>query len=121
MKRQIAVSTETREFLIKAFKKDRRTIYNALAVVDAENDLHKRIRRLALERGGMWVTTLPVEETIHCADGVMRQHMANGAEIVADRHTGLVTVRDRHGETVRTWENPRINEMEAIQEVAASL
>lgn len=60
-----------------------------------------RIRRAAIEKGGRVMNWLPECETIHCADGTMRQTFANGATIEVDWNRRTVAVRDRRGEAVR--------------------
>ena len=52
MRQYIHVTKETREFLSKAFDIEPRTVYNALNFVK-DNDLAKRVRKLAYEKGGI--------------------------------------------------------------------
>ena len=91
MKKQIAVSRADRQFLMKLFKVTERTVFNALSTKYEDNDLHKRIRKAALNRGGVLMVTLPMTETFHDADGTMRQYLPNGAvpEFYRSDGTGL--------------------------------
>ena len=51
----------------------------------------------------------------------MIQPFVNGAELEINRSTGMTTVRNKRGEVVCTYDNPRLDELYAIQEVAQSL
>ena len=70
---------------------------------------------------GVMMVTLPEVETIHTADGRMIQTFPSGVRIEAEtRGTGMVRVM-RGGETVWSWKNPTMNELDAIQRLAMSL
>lgn len=120
MRKWIKVSKKDREDLKKIFKVTERTVFNALGMVDENNDLHKRIRKAAIEHGGEWVTELPVGETIHLADGTMRQELSNGAvvEFYRNDNTGKVFFK---GKEVRRYEGVNIPMIFAIQAEAAAL
>lgn len=120
MKKWIKVSKEAREVLKKIFKVTDRTVFNALGVVDGNNDLHKRIRKAALEHGGEWVTELPVFETIHLSDGTMRQEFANGAVVEFYRKDGTGKVFFK-GREIERYEDVNIPMIFAIQAEAAAL
>lgn len=79
MKRQIAVSKEVREKLMKVFGVTERTVFNALAMGREGNLLHKKIRKAALESGGVLMVTIPEVETFHDTGVGMRQYLPNGA------------------------------------------
>lgn len=116
------MSKGTKEFLRKAFKCTDRVVRKALNHEEgSDSDLCKKIRAVALQRDGVTMVTLPEMETIHTADGRMVQTFPNGVRIEAEtRGAGMVRVI-RDGETVRSWENPKCNEFEAIQLLAMSL
>lgn len=120
MKKWIKVSKEDRDVLKKIFKVTERTVFNALGVVDENNELHKRIRKAALEHGGVWVTELPVFETIHLADGRMRQEFANGAvvEFYRSDNSGRIMFK---GQEVGRYEDVNIPMIFAIQAEASAL
>ncbi|MDE6338856.1 MAG: hypothetical protein K2K97_03595, partial [Muribaculaceae bacterium] len=88
------------------------------------------IRKFAIERGNPQMVLAPEFDTIYLtnrkdADGRMAEYMVqvfeNGATLEGNRTTGLVTVRNTYGEVKGEWNNPRISELKAIQEVAMSL
>ena len=74
MKKQVTVTKENREFLEKAFKVSSVMIWKALTF-ESDTDLARRIRKLAVERGGIEMCFCPVLETMHDSDGYMRQYL----------------------------------------------
>ena len=68
MKKQVTVTKENREFLEKAFKVSSVMIWKALTF-ESDTDLARRIRKLAVERGGIEMCFCPVLETMHDSDG----------------------------------------------------
>jgi len=120
MKKQIAVSKADREFLAKLFKVTVRTVFNALSTKYEDNDLHKRIRKAAMNRGGVVMVTLPAMETFHDADGIMRQYMPNGAILEFSKKDGSGHVYF-NGKEISTYENVTIPMIYEIQERAAAL
>lgn len=121
MKKHIATTAADREYLRKVFNlKGDRTIHNACSFKDEDNDLHKRIRRAALEHGAVIAVTAPIFETIHDADGKMHQFFVNGARIEADKRTGNVAIIHRK-RIVAVYENVKVSDLSAIQERAAAL
>lgn len=98
-KRRIQVSGETLAALTQVFKCTKRMVWMALSW-DRDTPLAKRIRRAAIEKGGRVMNWLPECETIHCADGTMRQTFPNGAEITVDWEQHRVEVRF-NGEVAR--------------------
>ncbi len=119
MKRFIAVTTEQREFLMKTFRVDVRTVRNALSY-SFDSNTCKRIRKLALQRGGVMMCTAKEIETIHDADGVMKQLLPNGAVIEIDKKTGDAVVYIK-GEPRIHVENIRVREIGALQKSAMAL
>lgn len=67
------------------------------------------------------MVTAPQMETLHDADGYMRQYFPNGAMLEADKSTGTVTVYTRNGDVVLTKENVKIYELTGIQDKAKAL
>ena len=88
--RRIEVSTEVRNKIIKTFGVTGKTVSNALNYTGerGQTDLAKRIRIMALENGGRHMASWPECETIHDANGMMRQIFDNGATIEVDKQTG---------------------------------
>ena len=122
-KRVIEVTKETREFLQKAFKVSQPMVWYALTFDEkrGQSDLAKRIRNLALQKGGVVLNIGPEIETIHSADGRMRQYFPHDVLLEVDtRNTGLVAVYKK-GELQRSWDNPGVSELDGIQNWAMSL
>ena len=122
-KRVIEVTKETREFLQKAFDVTGTMVWYALNFDKkrGQSDLAKRIRNLALQKGGIVLNISPEIETIHSVDGRMRQYFSHDVLLEVDtRDTGLVAVYKK-GELQRSWSNPGMRELDGIQRWAMSL
>ena len=120
-KRVIEVTKETRDFLQQAFDVTGTMVWYALNEKRGQSDLAKRIRNLALQKGGVVLNIGPEIETIHSADGRMRQYFPHDVLLEADtRCTGLVAVYKK-GELQRSWDNPGVSELDGIQNWAMSL
>lgn len=122
-KRVIEVTKETRDFLQQAFDVTGTMVWYALNFDEkrGQSDLAKRIRNLALQKGGVVLNIGPEIETIHSADGRMRQYFPHDVLLEADtRGTGLVAVYKK-GELQRSWDNPGVSELDGIQNWAMSL
>ena len=122
-KRVIEVTKETRDFLQQAFDVTATMVWYALNFDEkrGQSDLAKRIRNLALQKGGVVLNIGPEIETIHSADGRMRQYFPHDVLLEADtRCTGLVAVYKK-GELQRSWNNPGVSELDGIQNWAMSL
>ena len=86
------------------------------------SDLAKRIRKLALHRGGVLMNELPAFETIHnTTTGEMVQEFPNGAKLVAELTTGTVKVYDKAGVIRHRVENCTIERLYMEQLFAAGL
>ena len=121
MKKWIKVTKEERKVLEKIFDVKERTVFNALGFVDPENDKHKRIRKAALEHGGIVLTELPVKEMIHLShEGIMRGVLDNGAVVEFYRKDGSGKIFFK-GEEIARYENVDIPMIYTIQERAATL
>lgn len=90
MKREIVVTKEEREHLMKIFRCGDRMIRDALSG-RSSSDLALRIRKAALECGGEAMITLREMETFHTADRVMVNNLPNGVTLKFFRD-------DNHGE-----------------------
>lgn len=93
MKKQIFTDTETKEFLAKAFRCSKMTVWRALNY-ERDTDQARRIRALALQRGGQIVGGyIPDCETSYDnAEKTMTQHFGKRVMIIADRKSGEVSV-----------------------------
>jgi hypothetical protein len=87
MKKYIDVTREVRQDIMAAFNVTGKMVYYALNF-DAkrgESDKAKRIRVYAKQKGGIVMIVAPEVETIHDADGYMRQYFPNGESDKAKR------------------------------------
>ena len=119
----IHVTRADREFLCAAFGVTPMTVYRALHYADKDSKrslLARKIRKLAKERGGIVMLTTPEVETLHDADGYMRQYMSNGVMIEFNKADGCADIIQA-GETVRHEEDVKINDILALQAWASSL
>lgn len=128
-KKQIVITPEESKYIQKAFRVSNTTVWHALTY-RRSNDIHRKIRKFAIERGGQQMVLSPEFDTIYItnredADGTKTRYMIqafeNGALLEGNLSTGLITVRNKRGEVVRTYGDPRYSETKAIQEVAQSL
>lgn len=119
MKRFIAITEEQRDLIMKSFKVTSRMINYALSY-NKNTDLAKRIRKLALESGGVRMCTLKEIETIHDADGIMTQLLPNGAVIKINRNTGKAIVYMK-GDIKISVDNISLREISALHKSAMAL
>ena len=119
MRRYIHVTKETRDFLSKAFDIEPRTVYNALNFVK-DNDLAKRVRKLAYEKGGILMCEGLGIETLHDHDNVMRQYLPNGVLLEFDKNNGNGDVYLR-GKLVRHYESLLWSDIKDVQAFGLSL
>lgn len=96
MKRYIYVSKSDREFISKAFDVSDRMVMMALSY-DRNGGKAERIRQLALKRGGIEMMDVPVGETFHDSDGVMRQYLPGDVVLEFSKVGGWCDVIVRGG------------------------
>lgn len=120
MERRIALSKKNKETIAKLFGVSVRTVFNALNVEKSDNDLHKRIRKAAIEHGGIEMLTVPSIETFHDSDNIMRQRLLNGALIEISKVDGTGRILFR-GKEVAHYANVMFSQIPEIQQRAASL
>ena len=113
MEKYIAVTKETREYLRKLFNTTRQSVWRALYF---ENDtpLSKRIRKAARERGGILMAACPIVETMHDADGYMRQYFPNKVMLECNKTTGRVEII-KDGKAVEGYDKVRLDQLFQIQ------
>lgn len=125
----IVITPEENEHLQKIFRCSATTVWHAVRY-RRDNDIHRRIRKAAVERGNPRMVLVPEFDAIYLtnredADKGLSRYMVlpfrNGATLEANRDTGLVAVRDKHGMIRGEWHNPLISELKAIEEAAQSL
>lgn len=117
MKKVISVTRENREFLQKAFGVTNAMVTYALTFHAkwGQSDLAKRIRSLALQRGGFVMVCAPASEVVHDAEGMMRQYFDNGWMWEADKKSGKLTVRNEKGDAVTWIEDAGVRDIVAVQ------
>lgn len=121
MKKYIHIKKEDREFIAKALKITERTIFNATHYTDINegSELSKKIRTLALQRGGIVMAEAPEIETLHDADGYMRQYI--GDVLLEFSKTEPVCDVYKKGVKVRHYDNVLTSDIQGIQDWAAGL
>lgn len=124
MKKYIHIQKEDREFIAKAFGISERSVFNAIRFDDRRgcSDLAKKIRKLAMDRGGIMMNELPEIETLHDADDYMRQYLPNDVliEFGKTEETKGCNVY-HHGVLVRREDDPMVSEVKNIQNWALAL
>ena len=118
MKKYIDVTKEVRQDIMAAFKVTGKMVYYALNF-DAkrgESEKAKRIRVYAKQKGGVVMVVKPEVETIHDANGYMRQYFPNGAMIECNKANGNVDVFYK-GQKMKSYEDVKIKELEEIQSI----
>lgn len=122
MKKYIHIKKEDREFIAKTFGITERTIFNATHFEDMSegNDLMKKIRSLALQRGGIVMVEAPEAEVLHDADGYMRYYISGGILLEFSKKEPVCDVF-KHGEKVRHYDNVMTSDIQGIQDWAATL
>ena len=118
MKRRIDTTKELRQMAMKVFKVTEQTVFNAIGFDKRRGDTEKakRIRSYILQNGGEMLVELKEVETIHDADGYMRQYFPNGAMIEVDKRTGNLKGYYR-GEEVMDFKDVKLRQLDDIQRV----
>lgn len=121
-KRYIHIMKEDREFIMKSLGVTERTVLNAIRFDEkrGNSDTAKRIRKLAMSRGGIVMVVNPEIETLFDADNYMRQYFPNGALIELDKKAGTGDVLFK-GERAGHYENVSLRDIEEIQAFANAL
>lgn len=118
-RKQIEVSKQTREMLVKTFKTTSVSVWRALSFRD-NSPKSQRIRRAAEQNGGILLMQTPAMETIHDAGGFMRQYFPAGVMIEADTNTGRVELL-KNGKAVKSWDSVKLSEFPTIQQEAVKM
>ena len=122
MKKYIHIKKADREFILNLFKVTGRTVNNALRFDEerGNTDLARKIRKVAMEHGGIVMTVNPEAETLFDADGYMRQYLPNGVMLEFEKEAGGCNVYYK-GELARRYEDVQVRDIPAIQNWAATL
>lgn len=118
-RRQIEVSKQTREMLVKTFKTTSVSVWRALSFRD-DSSKSQRIRKVAYQNRGVLLMLTPAMETIHDADNYMRQYFPGDVLIEANKNNGHVELL-KNGEVVKSWDNVLFRQIEEIQQEAVKL
>lgn len=119
MKRYIHVTKENRLWLARLFDVTDRMVWASITF-EKDTDIAKRIRKAAIERGGIVMNELPEVETFHDSDNYMRQYLPNGAVIEFDKTNGTGDVIF-NGRRARHYPQVLLSEIGRIQRWASSL
>lgn len=121
MKKYIHIKKEDREFIATALKITERTIFNATHYTDINegSELSKKIRTLALQRGGIVMVEAPEIETLHDADGYIRQYIGD-VLLEFSKKEPVCDVYQR-GKKIRHFDNVMTSDIQGIQDWAAKL
>ena len=76
----------------------------------------RKIRCLAVQRGGFELVTAPASEVVHDADNMMRQHFENGWMWEGDKNTGVLELKDEKGDVVERIEHALLTDIKTVQE-----
>lgn len=123
MRKFIHIKKADREFIMAAFGVTGKTVQNALRFDEARGntDLAKRIRKLAMDRGGIVMVESPEVETLHDSDGYMRQYFPNGVLVEFSKMADAGCDVLRRGEVVRHYDRVMLSDIPAIQKYAEGL
>ncbi len=121
MEKYITATAETRSKIEKTFKVGPQTVWRALRYKGKGTDTEKRIRKMALECGGITMVVAPEEETMHDADGYMRQYFPNGAMLEIDKTSGFAAIISPKGKRHSVTLIRDLAEIAPLQKVAKSL
>lgn len=121
MKKYIHIQKSDREFIAKAFKVSKRTVYNAIHFEDMNegNDLARKIRTMALKRGGIVMVAAPEWEVLYDADGYMRYY--KGDILLEFSKKEPVCDVFKKGEKVRHYDHVMTSDIQGIQDWASGL
>ena len=122
MKKYIHITKEDRMFIMKALGVTERTVFNAIRFDSKRGDteLARKIRKLAMERGGIVMVEIPEIECLFDADGYMRQYLPNNTILEFSFENGGCDVFHK-GEKVRHYENVVVSNIKNIQNWALAL
>lgn len=122
MKRYIHVKKEDRVFIAEAFGITEKSVFNALTY-DAKRgntELAKRVRKLAMDRGGIIMVEAPEGEVFHDSDNYMREYLPGGVLIELSKTDGSGVVFKK-GTRMKSYENLMLADIPAVQAYAAGL
>ncbi len=116
MKKYIHVKKEDREFLAKVFGITPRMVFSAVHF-ESDSELARKVRKLAMDRGGIVMVEAPEAETLFDADGYMRQYLPGGVLLEFKYADNSCTVFVK-GEERRRFDDVHVSDIPYIQEFA---
>lgn len=118
MKKRIDTTREMRQKAMKVFHVTEQTVFNAICFDSkrGNTDKAKRIRSYILQNGGIVMVELPEVETIHDADGMMRQYFPNGGMIEVNKMTGDLVAYYKGAEMIKK-ENVSVRQLAEVQDI----
>ena len=121
MKKYIHIKKADREFIAKTLKITKRTVFNGTHFNDMSdgNDLAKKVRKMALERGGIVMVEAPEWEVLHDADDYMRYYL--GDILLEFSMKEPVCDVYKKGEKIRHFDNLMTSDIQGIQDWALTL
>lgn len=124
MKKYIHVTKEVRQELAEVFKVCDRAVWNALSFDKerGETDRAKRIRKFALQKGGIVMVVSPEMETLHDSDDYMRQYLPNDVMLEFSKKKEDAGCYVYHkGVIVRHYDKVMVSDIPTIQNYARNL
>ncbi|MBO7466610.1 MAG: hypothetical protein J6T94_02860 [Bacteroidaceae bacterium] len=119
MKRFIEVTKSDRLYLCELFGCTERMVFKALSY-EGHSVLSHRIRKAALERGGIRMCMGPEIETLHDCDGYLRQYFPNGSLLELSKEDGSGVLYHK-GAKVEEWSVVKICDLACLQAKAMQL
>ena len=116
MKKYIHLKKADRDFLAKAFGITPRMVFSAVHF-ESDSELARKVRNLAMERGGIVMVEAPEAETLFDADGYMRQYLPGGVLLEFKYADNSCTVFVK-GEERRRFDDVHVSDIPYIQEFA---
>ena len=118
MNKYIHLKKEDREFLAKVFGITPRMVFNAVHF-ESDSELARKVRKLAMDRGGIVMVEAPEAETLFDADGYMRQYLPGGVLLEFKYSDNSCTVLVK-GEERRRFDDVHVSDIPYIQEFAGN-
>lgn len=118
MKKRIDTTREMRQKAMKVFHVTEQTVFNAICFDSkrGDTDKAKRIRSYILQNGGIVMVELPEVETIHDAEGMMRQYFPNGGMVEVNKMTGDLVAYYKGAEMIKK-ENVSVRQLAEVQDI----
>ena len=118
MKKYIHLKKVDRDFLAKAFGITPRMVFSAVHF-ESDSELARKVRKLAMDRGGIVMVEAPEAETLFDADGYMRQYLPGGVLLEFKYSDNSCTVFVK-GEERRRFDDVHVSDIPYIQEFAGN-